>query len=93
MNQNNAVVLIAAHNTKALSFFSFFSFFFVEFIVLVLYILFSDYLYPSRSNIVEKTNSPWEKYEQIGDIDEQIRENLKRLANEQLNKMSTTSRF
>lgn len=89
MNQNNAVVLIAAHNTKALG----------------LYFWYKnsgdlietnrnndhwrDYLYPSRRKAVDKSSSPWEKYEQIGDVDEQIRENLKKLATDQLNQINT----
>lgn len=65
MNQQNAVALIAAHNTKA------------------------DYLYPSRTRLVENLVSPWDKYEQISDMDEQIKENIKKLSSEQLEKLNS----
>ncbi|CAF0791422.1 unnamed protein product [Brachionus calyciflorus] len=67
MNQNNSVVLIAAHNTKA------------------------EYLYPSKPKIVEKNSSPWDKYEQISDMYEIIRDNLKKLSNEQLSTLNSVN--
>ncbi|CAF0906683.1 unnamed protein product [Brachionus calyciflorus] len=43
-----------------------------------------EYLYPSKPKKVEKNSSPWDKYEQISDMYEIIRDNLKKLLNEQL---------
>lgn len=60
LNQNNAIAVIAAHNTKA------------------------EYIYPTRDKYFDKSYSPWERFEQIGDVDEQVRQNLKALANEQI---------
>lgn len=37
----------------------------------------ADFLYPSESKVVEKYSSPWEKYENISDMDYQIKENIK----------------
>ncbi len=42
-----------------------------------------DYLYPSRTKIIEKLASPWDKYEQISDMDDQIKENIVKLSTEQ----------
>jgi hypothetical protein len=47
----------------------------------------SDYLYPSRSKIIEKYSSPWEKYENINDMDEQIKENIKKLTQNDLSRI------
>jgi hypothetical protein len=33
---------------------------------------------------MDKNASPWDKYDQINDIDEQIKENLKKLTEQQL---------
>jgi hypothetical protein len=47
-----------------------------------------DYLYPSRTKIQEKNSSPWDKYDQINDIDEQIKDNLKKLTEAQLESLT-----
>jgi hypothetical protein len=47
----------------------------------------SEYLYPNGAKLVDKNASPWEKYEQINDIDDQIRENLKKISNDQLDQL------
>lgn len=41
-------------------------------------------MFPSKSKILEKYTSPWDKYEQISDIDDQIRDNLKNFISEHL---------
>ena len=40
-------------------------------------------MYPSQSKIVEKYSSPWEKFENIIDMDYQIKENIKNLVKDQ----------
>ena len=47
------------------------------------FFLFRDFLYPSQSKIIEKYSSPWEKFENIIDMDYQIKENIKNLVKDQ----------
>ena len=51
-------------------------------------IFFREYIYPTRDKYFDKSYSPWERFEQISDIDEQVRQNLKALANEQIDVLS-----
>jgi hypothetical protein len=85
MNQQNAVSLIAAHNTKAFRNFSTFISGSSHFVIIHLFfqIINRGFLYPSVSKVVEKYSSPWEKYESIGDMDNQIKENMKALMKSQ----------
>jgi hypothetical protein len=48
----------------------------------------SDYLYPNRVSLIDQYASPWDKYEQINDMDDQIKENLRKLTNEQIQNLN-----
>jgi len=43
-----------------------------------------EYLYPAKMKMIDKHASPWDKYEQISDMDQEIKENLKNLCDENL---------
>jgi hypothetical protein len=47
-----------------------------------------DYLYPTQLKIVDKNASPWDKYDQFTEINEQIQDNLRKLTKEQLDNLT-----
>ncbi|RNA32317.1 general transcription factor IIH subunit 3 [Brachionus plicatilis] len=48
----------------------------------------AEYLYPAKSKLADNNQTPWERYEQISDIYESVKEGLKNLSQQHLENLS-----